>query len=390
MFRLNISKEIIVELTKVESISDSRPIDSAKSLEGNIPKSGSHQSSSLTQLRRFYDLALQNLENLTSTTAVTSPLPLCALCLRRLRPFTQLQNSRLAEASTKASPSKGEAQTCISAKGDASNNVIRIPRNFIPRYFETDEDVERSGAVRCLVCHFYNNINSQHDELVSLDGYKKYSLESSATELALSNIRVVCHDCCIAENIWLCMVCGTAGCGRYTSQHAKNHYTNTRHNFAIELVSGRIWDYSADDFVHYEAKESCSSKQSSRFDHDDNSSLTNCGDNSVLNGDKSVRSFGFDKSFKAVRNLQVDPTIADKLDVLSSEYEQALQLQLLDQQLFYEKLLARETVRSIESRFQSKKASEVKTDGGNIGDDLCSSDQSLGYLDYIKLSSCLI
>eukprot|EP00927_Polykrikos_kofoidii_P015743 TRINITY_DN17035_c0_g1_i1.p1 TRINITY_DN17035_c0_g1~~TRINITY_DN17035_c0_g1_i1.p1 ORF type:complete len:670 (-),score=144.96 TRINITY_DN17035_c0_g1_i1:53-2062(-) len=59
-----------------------------------------------------------------------------------------------------------------------------------------------------------------------------------------------CETCGKLEEIWVCLICGHMGCGRYALGHAKDHAKNAEHRFCLELVSGRIWDYSSDVFVH--------------------------------------------------------------------------------------------------------------------------------------------
>jgi len=61
---------------------------------------------------------------------------------------------------------------------------------------------------------------------------------------------VICQTCDLREGIWVCLICSHLGCGRYMREHAKDHATQQRHRFCLELDSGRIWDYSADVFVH--------------------------------------------------------------------------------------------------------------------------------------------
>nr|PUA84803.1 Zn-finger in ubiquitin-hydrolases domain-containing protein [Toxoplasma gondii TgCATBr9] len=59
-----------------------------------------------------------------------------------------------------------------------------------------------------------------------------------------------CGSCSEEKDLWLCLVCGHCGCGRYRSGHAKAHSAGTRHRFCLHLASGRIWDYRGDVFVH--------------------------------------------------------------------------------------------------------------------------------------------
>ena len=59
-----------------------------------------------------------------------------------------------------------------------------------------------------------------------------------------------CGVCGDRRSVWACLVCGTLGCGRYAREHAKGHYAATRHGFALELETGRIWDYVEDRYAH--------------------------------------------------------------------------------------------------------------------------------------------
>jgi BRCA1-associated protein len=40
------------------------------------------------------------------------------------------------------------------------------------------------------------------------------------------------------------------GCGRYKKGHAKEHWQNTAHTFALELSTQHVWDYAGDMWVH--------------------------------------------------------------------------------------------------------------------------------------------
>ncbi|CBZ56207.1 Zn-finger in ubiquitin-hydrolases and other protein, related [Neospora caninum Liverpool] len=59
-----------------------------------------------------------------------------------------------------------------------------------------------------------------------------------------------CGRCPEENDLWLCLICGHCGCGRYRLGHAKAHSAATRHRFCLHLPSGRIWDYRGDVFVH--------------------------------------------------------------------------------------------------------------------------------------------
>ncbi|CAN0380955.1 unnamed protein product, partial [Ectocarpus sp. 13 AM-2016] len=62
--------------------------------------------------------------------------------------------------------------------------------------------------------------------------------------------KLCCETCRIAHNLWICMVCGHIGCGRYTGEHASRHFRLSSHTYSLELSTGRVWDYIGDCYAH--------------------------------------------------------------------------------------------------------------------------------------------
>lgn len=60
----------------------------------------------------------------------------------------------------------------------------------------------------------------------------------------------VCMECEGIEALWICLICGHVGCGRYQGGHAASHYKATNHTYALQLGTNRVWDYAGDNFVH--------------------------------------------------------------------------------------------------------------------------------------------
>lgn len=59
-----------------------------------------------------------------------------------------------------------------------------------------------------------------------------------------------CSICDSLEDIWICLICGHVGCGRYKGGHAKEHWKDSAHCFALEIATQHVWDYSTDTWVH--------------------------------------------------------------------------------------------------------------------------------------------
>lgn len=60
----------------------------------------------------------------------------------------------------------------------------------------------------------------------------------------------LCMECDGKDSLWICLICGHVGCGRYQGGHAATHYRDTNHTYALQLGTDRVWDYAGDNFVH--------------------------------------------------------------------------------------------------------------------------------------------
>jgi BRCA1-associated protein len=65
-----------------------------------------------------------------------------------------------------------------------------------------------------------------------------------------SSVSNLCAACDCPEDLWICLICGRVGCGRYKGGHAKEHWKDTAHSFALEIETQHVWDYAGDTWVH--------------------------------------------------------------------------------------------------------------------------------------------
>jgi BRCA1-associated protein len=93
----------------------------------------------------------------------------------------------------------------------------------------------------CPVCRYSNKptINNNYERIES-DVLNSSGLDNNE----------ICSSCGLNKNLWICLICGNVGCGRYDNQHAIHHWENTGHCFAMETNTQRVWDYSQDGYVH--------------------------------------------------------------------------------------------------------------------------------------------
>jgi BRCA1-associated protein len=122
----------------------------------------------------------------------------------------------------------------------------------------------------------------------------------------------VCAECGSGENLWLCLICGYIGCGRYVRGHAYSHFQLTQHTYSMQLGSNRVWDYAGDNYVHRLIQNKTDGKMV-RFD-------------------------------EAGRVINQD----EKVDSITLEYTYLLTLQLESQRTFFEERLLKQEEKSQE------------------------------------------
>ena len=118
---------------------------------------------------------------------------------------------------------------------DETNGLMTIPCSHV-FHCTCLQNWKGSG---CPVCRFTNP-----SPIGPYDPDNPYSQPFGSS---VSNLCSVC-DC--TDDLWICLICGYVGCGRYKGGHAKDHWKDTAHSFALELETQHVWDYAGDMWVH--------------------------------------------------------------------------------------------------------------------------------------------
>ncbi|RZC50447.1 hypothetical protein C5167_018873 [Papaver somniferum] len=63
-------------------------------------------------------------------------------------------------------------------------------------------------------------------------------------------VKPTCAVCATQEDLWICLICGFVGCGRYKGRHAIRHWEDTKHCYSLDVEAQRVWDYVGDTYVH--------------------------------------------------------------------------------------------------------------------------------------------
>lgn len=132
----------------------------------------------------------------------------------------------------------------------------------------------------------------------------------------VSNLCSVC-DC--PDDLWICLICGNVGCGRYKGGHAKEHWKDTAHSFSLELETQHVWDYAGDMWVHRLIRDK--------------------GDGKVVelpSRDTRGRPVGENSA-----DAQEDVVPRAKLDNIGLEYTNLMNTQLETQRVYFEEKLSK-------------------------------------------------
>ena len=274
-----------------------------------------------------------------------------------------------------------------------------VGSNIFPVSLHFAGNMEQCKTCRLYGTHILSTVEQEEQE----EEYEKTRSRSWQQQRAKPPPEWSCCACSLGENIWLCLLCSHAGCGRYTAQHAELHYKQTQHPFALELVTGRIWDYAHDTFVHAEdlhcemgdAGEGEIAPASKWGDQTcDEGGETLSSSKSPGLGSPNLTAF-FHAHPRLLRRRaagragpqqgELNGGPHSKILSVQSEYEGLLESQLEAQRLFFDKMLAQETVRALELAFGGGRRQGVAALDGNGGFGLRS--ENYGGLDFGGLAS---
>ncbi|MCL7025871.1 hypothetical protein MKW94_004139 [Papaver nudicaule] len=128
-----------------------------------------------------------------------------------------------------------------------------------------------------------------------------------------------CSICETLENLWICVICGFVGCGRYKEGHAITHWKETQHCYSLELETRRVWDYVGDNYVHRLIQSKTDGKLVE---------LNTCMHTGDYGSCECSKDFGTSEVL-----------FSSKLEAVVNEYKDLLASQLENQRTYFESLL---------------------------------------------------
>lgn len=154
-----------------------------------------------------------------------------------------------------------------------------------------------------------------------------------------------CTICGTSENLWICVICGFVGCGRYKGGHAIRHWKETQHCYSFELETQRVWNYVEDNYVHRLIR--------SKTDGEVVEMNFHCAHADDMCGDCEC----------AADSGISEALFNSKVEAIVEEYNKLLVLQLEDQRKHYESLLQeinKETEKEICYNIQKTRGSKLQ------------------------------
>ncbi|CEP19761.1 hypothetical protein [Parasitella parasitica] len=201
--------------------------------------------------------------------------------------------------------------------------------------------INKWGHSRCPVCCY-----SQRPLLSASSS----STMRKSTRNDYEQIQCECFECSSTESLWICMVCGHIGCGRYQEAHAYDHFMETNHLYALEIETQRIWDYLGDRYVHrliQSMVDGAVVELPSRNEADSvatqESNHMKRSNSSMMQLDVVLGSGGIGGNGSGSGNTDGSATNSShqqmKLDSISADYTYMLTSQLDSQRMYYEEQL---------------------------------------------------
>lgn len=243
---------------------------------------------------------------------------------------------------------------------------------------DSNESVEQEDHLNCAVCLEYMELHSRASERASvLTTVCNHSfhidcflpMQDSPCPVCrydhsgLNETLSQCHVCGTTENNYVCLICGVISCGgggirrqnmtpnsasssaptdRFSSaSHARDHYDETLHAYALDTETQHVWDFAGGGYVHR------------LLQNKDDGKLVEISDpNNTTSQERSLS--------PGLSEAQEDEVVHRKLEGFATQYYTLLKSQLEQQRIYYEGRL-QEIRRGYETTNAHRKTTDLIT-----------------------------
>ncbi|KAK3697795.1 hypothetical protein LTR37_017260 [Vermiconidia calcicola] len=179
-----------------------------------------------------------------------------------------------------------------------------------------------------------------------------YPRPSSHSATGEDEAEPMCSTCAANDNVnlWICLICGNIGCGRYDSAHAYAHYEATSHCYAMDISTQHVWDYAGDGYVHrlIQSKPDFSS-QSKHNGASGQAGHIDVGGTRARHENEAYRAEG------------EDMVPREKMESMANEYTYLLTSQLEGQRRYFEEQVERAVDKASEASAKAEAAASQAT-----------------------------
>jgi hypothetical protein len=276
----------------------------------------------------------------SSSLLTSAEIPLCPICRFRIEPRRLLYSLDLPKPHQRCSSTN-------SHNNSNSNNIKPPPANNNHKNVHTNDICQNMQFLSpweyptyCEACHILQ-------ERLTISGAKpflnntNYKSTTPKSSVQMKH-KLCCYKCEMKETLWVCLTCGTIGCGRYSHGHAEKHYKETNHPYSLELATQRIWDYgSSGSFVNRNDLLNCKYMQEivgavNRAAYQQGASVL-CSSSSIISCDDNLGGGGqYSDDNNDGLFYWSDGINPKKAAIVGEEYEALLQSALEDQAQHFE------------------------------------------------------
>lgn len=125
------------------------------------------------------------------------------------------------------------------------------------------ECLSRWGDARCPVCRYSQNRATSRSASVFGNSRHRPGGGGAAgrDEAHGEEDATNCTVCGTTDDLWVCLICATVGCGRYKKGCAKQHFAESGHIYSLEVSSCTVQEQSMPGLTQTSSFAVCSSKR---------------------------------------------------------------------------------------------------------------------------------